>query len=83
MMLNFAQRFKELALLSSCLATLSTPVEAAGNNLPWHGRGAFVEGVRGGSPLTVPFYGLGWYPGPAQGPRDGWCRCAATISVKY
>jgi hypothetical protein len=47
-----------------------------------------IAGVRGGSPLTVPFYGYGWYPGPAYyyGPRSGFC-CRrggdAVISVRY
>ena len=42
-----------------------------------------VEGVRGATPLTVPFFGSGWYPGPAHyGPcwRD---RGDAVISVRY
>ena len=47
-----------------------------------------IAGVRGGSPLTVPFYGYGWYPGPARyyGPSPGvCCRAAghAVISVRY
>jgi hypothetical protein len=57
----------------------------------YYGRSApsrLIEGVRGGSPLTVPFYGYGWYPGPAYyyGPRPGLC-CRrggdAVISVRY
>ena len=45
-----------------------------------------IRGVRG-SLLGVPFYGFGWYPGPARyyGPRHSVC-CGvadAAISVKY
>src|ERR1700759_5393968 len=29
-----------------------------------HAPNEFVAGVRGASPLTVPFYGHGWSPGP-------------------
>ena len=51
-------------------------------------RAQLIEGVRGSSPLTVPFFGYGWYPGPAYyyGPPPGAC-CRATghavISVRY
>jgi|SRR5437868_1398507 len=45
-----------------------------------------IRGVRG-SLLGVPFYGFGWYPGPARyyGPRHSICCSAAdaAISVKY
>lgn len=49
--------------------------------------GGLVAGVRGATPLTVPFYAYGWYPGPAY--YYGWRRhicCAAAepvISVNY
>jgi hypothetical protein len=55
----------------------------------YYGRSApswLIEGVRGGTPLTVPFYA--WYPGPAYyyDPRPGLC-CRrggeAVISVRY
>jgi hypothetical protein len=54
----------------------------------WGAPSELIEGVRGGSPLTVPFYGYGWYPGPAHyyGPPPGpCCRAAghAVISVMY
>jgi hypothetical protein len=41
----------------------------------WDAPSQLIEGVRGGSPLTVPFYGYGWYPGPAYyyGPPPGVC----------
>jgi hypothetical protein len=47
-----------------------------------------IAGVRGASPLTVPFHGSGWYPGPAHyyGPRPVPCCHAggeAVISVRY
>jgi|tagenome__1003787_1003787.scaffolds.fasta_scaffold20970749_5 hypothetical protein len=46
-----------------------------------------IRGVRGASPLTVPFFGAGWYPGPAHyyGPRHSICCRGqdAVISVKY
>jgi hypothetical protein len=54
----------------------------------WRVHSQLIEGVRGGTPLTVPFFGRGWYPGPAYyfGPPPGpCCRAAAeaVISVKY
>jgi hypothetical protein len=54
----------------------------------WHAPGELIAGVRGASPLTVPFYGLGWYPGPAfyYAPRPVLCCHGAgntVISVKY
>ncbi len=49
---------------------------------------ALVAGVRGASPLTVPFVGHNWYPGPVHyyGPPPGWDCCGredAAISVRY
>jgi hypothetical protein len=54
----------------------------------WGAPSQLIQGVRGGSPLTVPFYGYGWYPGTAHyyGPPPGvCCRAAgqAVISVRY
>jgi hypothetical protein len=54
----------------------------------WHAPSVLISGVRGASPLTVPFFGYGWYPGPAYyyGPPPGLCCRAAPdtiISVKY
>ena len=54
----------------------------------WNAPSQLIEGVRGGNPLTVPFYGYGWYPGPAHyyGPPPGLCCRAAghaVISVMY
>jgi len=54
----------------------------------WGAPSQLIEGVRGGSPLTVPFYGYGWYPGPAYyygPPPVVCCRAAghAVISVRY
>lgn len=51
------------------------------------GRCAFVEGVRGATPLTVPFFGGGWSPGPTY--YVGWQRCTCcaaaetVVSVNY
>jgi hypothetical protein len=53
----------------------------------WHSRCAFVQGVRGGTPLSVPFFAVGWSPGPTY--EVGWrhCACCAEaapmISVNY
>jgi hypothetical protein len=53
----------------------------------WHSRCAFVQGVRGGTPLSVPFFAFGWSPGPTY--EVGWrhCACCAegapVISVNY
>jgi hypothetical protein len=49
---------------------------------PRYARCELIEGVRGATPLTVPFFGSGWYPGPAYGPC--WRhRGGAVISVRY
>jgi hypothetical protein len=73
---------------------LETPPPIA-QSVPHHryyyGRGApsqLIQGVRGGNPLTVPFFGYGWYPGTAHyyGPPPGVCCRAAgqpVISVRY
>jgi hypothetical protein len=54
---------------------------------PRHAWCELVEGVRGASPLTVPFFGSGWYPGPARqyGPPGACWRHqgGAVISVRY
>jgi hypothetical protein len=44
-----------------------------------------IQGVRGGSPVTVPFFGYGWYPGPAYyyGPWPVRAAGHAVISVRY
>jgi hypothetical protein len=43
-----------------------------------------VEGVRGATPLTVPFFGYGWYPGPARYYGQCWRdQGGPAISVKY
>jgi hypothetical protein len=53
-----------------------------------HAPSELIAGVRGAGPLTVPFFGSGWYPGPAHyyGPRPAPCCHAggeAVISVRY
>ena len=58
------------------------------NHYGWAAPDALVAGVRGASPLTVPFFGSGWYPGPVHyyGPPPGPCYCAredAVVSVRY
>jgi hypothetical protein len=57
-------------------------------NYVWRAPGELIAGVQGASPLTVPFYGSGWYPGPAHyySPRPVLCCRAgvdAVISVRY
>jgi hypothetical protein len=56
----------------------------------WHHccHSGLVAGVRGASPLTVPFVGHNWYPGPVHyyGPPPGYFCCdraEAAISVRY
>jgi hypothetical protein len=61
---------------------------AEGRRYAWRAPSELIAGVRGASPLTVPFYGSGWYPGPAHyyGPRPVPCCYAgaeAVISVRY
>lgn len=53
---------------------------------PHHAPGELIAGVRGATPLTVPFFGAGWYPGPAYyyASRGLCCHEVGTvISVKY
>lgn len=50
---------------------------------PRHARCELVEGVRGATPLTVPFFGSGWYPGPAHYGPCWRYRASAVISVRY
>lgn len=54
---------------------------------PRHAPTELIAGVRGASPLTVPFFGSGWYPGPAYyyGPTGFCCRHGGgtVISVRY
>ena len=48
-----------------------------------HASCELVEGVRGATPLTVPFFGSGWYPGPAHYGPCWRYRSDAVISVRY
>jgi hypothetical protein len=53
-----------------------------------HAPSELIAGVRGGSPLTVPFFGYGWLPGPVyyyQASPGACCFSAnePAISVKY
>jgi hypothetical protein len=66
----------------------AVPHARARHHYGWRVHSQLIEGVRGGNPLTVPFFGRGWYPGPAYyfGPPPGLCCRAAAeavISVKY
>jgi hypothetical protein len=53
----------------------------------WAAPSMFVAGVRGATPLTVPFFGSNWYPGPVYyRPPPRSCICGredAVISVRY
>jgi hypothetical protein len=73
-------------------ARATSAVHRRGHDWRWHrccwAHGQFVAGVRGASPLTVPFFGHGWYPGPVyyHGPPPGSYCCEgedAAISVRY
>jgi hypothetical protein len=60
----------------------------ARNHYRWAAPIVLVAGVRGATPLTVPFFGSNWYPGPAyyHGPGRSSCMCGredAVISVRY
>jgi hypothetical protein len=53
-----------------------------------HAPSELIAGVRGASPLTVPFFGYGWLPGPVyyyQASPSACCFSAneRAISVKY
>ena len=51
------------------------------------GRCDFVQGVRGGNPMTAPFFGRGWSNGTTY--LSGWQRCTCCdaaeplVSVNY
>ena len=51
------------------------------------GRCDFVQGVRGGNPMTAPFFGEGWSNGTTY--LSGWQRCTCCdaaeplVSVNY
>ncbi|MGY4508929.1 hypothetical protein ACVIN2_002383 [Bradyrhizobium sp. USDA 3650] len=85
MMSSSVQLLTRLVLVAACLSSLSTSAEAAKGHRHPYAPSGFVAGVRGGNPLSVPFFGRGWYPGTVHyyGPPDGWCCRAAVISVKY
>jgi hypothetical protein len=64
--------------IAKAMPSATQPVYWRGKGWGWGGRrygwrapSELIAGVRGASPLTVPFYGSGWYPGPAYyyGPR--------------
>src|ERR1700687_319860 len=81
--------------IAKAVSSATHPVYSRGRDWGWRGRrygwpapSELIAGVRGGSPLTVPFYGWGWYPGTAyyyslrpvlccRGGED------AVISVRY
>src|SRR5262245_36995308 len=50
---------------------------------PRRARCELIEGVRGATPLTVPFFGSGWYPGPAHYGTCWRYQDGAIISVRY
>lgn len=43
------------------------------------GRCALVQGVRGGTPLSVPFFAHGWGPGPVY--EVGWQHCTCCTAA--
>jgi hypothetical protein len=53
----------------------------------WTAPDELVAGVRGATPLTVPFFGFNWYPGPVHyfGPPPATCACRTedAISARY
>lgn len=56
-------------------------VRSAANHRHWQssGRCAFVQGVRGGTPLSVPFFARGWSPGPTY--EVGWQHCTCCTAA--
>jgi hypothetical protein len=61
---------------------------SSGRHERWAAPSELVAGTRGTSPLTVPFFGSNWYPGPVYyyGPRVGSCMCRsgdARLSLRY
>lgn len=43
------------------------------------GRCTLVQGVRGGTPLGVPFFANGWSPGPVY--EVGWRHCTCCMAT--
>jgi hypothetical protein len=91
-----------LALLSGATTTLASTASAAdyaidgGHHVYHHAHGRYwfpypsvglVAGVRGATPLTVPFFAGGWLPGPTYYvPSPGFCCLSANepvVSVRY
>jgi hypothetical protein len=58
-----------------------------GRRHDWAAPSELIAGVRGATPLTIPFFGFNWYPGPVHyfGPPPGSCCLgeSAAISVRY
>lgn len=54
---------------------------------PLYAPTGLIAGVRGATPLTVPFFAGGWLPGPIYyAPSPGFCCFSASeplVSVKY
>jgi hypothetical protein len=65
----------------------ATSASHLGHRHRWAPPRMFVAGVRGATPLTVPFFGSNWYPGPVYyRPPSRSCICGredAVISVRY
>jgi hypothetical protein len=60
----------------------------SGRHHRWAAPSALVAGMRDTTPLTVPFFGFNWYPGPVHyyGPPAGSYICGredTVISVRY
>jgi hypothetical protein len=68
------------------LPRATSAVRRTRSDYSWAARGELIAGVRGATPLTVPFFGHGWYPGPVHyygPPTKPCCRNGenAAISV--
>jgi len=86
-----------LTVLAAATKAADLAVEPHARVLPrtdwrWHRccwtHSGLVAGIRGATPLSVPFFGRGWYPGPVHyyGPPPGRDCCEredAAISVRY
>ena len=94
--MSIASRIRAFSLsLAAVIATSTGSAEAADYRPSIARAGSYlrhspsqpIAGVRGATPLTVPFFGYGWYPGPAYyyGPKGLCCRHEerTVISVRY
>lgn len=84
-------KLRTLLLATATVIVSAATVQAADRHYHWQPSRAPilidpVAGMRGATPLTVPFYAHGWYPGPAyyhDRRQHSCCAPGSVISVRY